>query len=87
MAADIPFLPVLLILFLSTLVRSTFGFGDALVATPLLALIIPIKTATPVVAIIAPTIAISLLIKEWRHIDLKSTLKFRFLCPRVPGSF
>jgi hypothetical protein len=86
MAADIPFLPVLLILFISILVRSTFGFGDALVATPLLALIIPIKTATPVVAIIAPTIAISLLIKEWRHIDLKSTLKFRFLCPRVPGS-
>jgi len=75
MAADIPFLPVLLILFLSILVRSTFGFGDALVAMPLLALFIPIKTATPVVAIIAPTIAISLLIKEWRHIDLKSTLK------------
>jgi uncharacterized membrane protein YfcA len=75
MAADIPFLPVLLILFLSTLVRSTFGFGDALVAMPLLALIIPIKIATPVVALIAPTIAISLLIKEWRHIDLKSTLK------------
>jgi uncharacterized membrane protein YfcA len=75
MAVDVPFLPVLLILFLSTLVRSTFGFGDALVAMPLLALIIPIKTATPVVAIIAPTIAISLLIKEWRHIDLKSTLK------------
>jgi uncharacterized membrane protein YfcA len=75
MAADIPLLPVLLILFFSTLVRSTFGFGDALVAMPLLALIIPIKTATPVVAIIAPTIAISLLIKEWRHIDLKSTLK------------
>jgi uncharacterized membrane protein YfcA len=75
MAADIPILPVLLILFLSTLVRSTFVFGDALVAMPLLALIIPIKTATPVVAIIVPTIAISLLIKEWRHIDLKSTLK------------
>jgi uncharacterized membrane protein YfcA len=83
---DIQLLPVLLILFLSTLVRSTFGFGDALVAMPLLALIIPIKTAMPMVAIIAPTIAISLLIREWRHIDLKSTLKFRFLCPRVPRS-
>ncbi len=75
MTADVPFLPVLLILFLSTLVRSTFGFGDALVAMPLLALIIPIKIATPVVAIIAPTIAICLLIKEWRHIDLKSTMR------------
>jgi uncharacterized membrane protein YfcA len=75
MTANLPLLPVLVILFLSTLVRSAFGFGDALVAMPLLALIIPIKTATPVVAIIAPTIAISLLIKEWRHIDLKSTLK------------
>lgn len=62
MIPDIQLLPVLLILFLSTLVRSTFGFGDALVAMPLLALFIAIKTATPVVAIIAPTIAISLLI-------------------------
>lgn len=68
-------LPVLMILFLSTLVRSTFGFGDALIAMPLLALIIPLRTATPVVALIAPTIAIVLLIKEWRHIDLKSTMK------------
>jgi len=75
MAADFPILLVLVVLFLSTLVRSTFGFGDALVAMPLLALIIPIKTATPVVAIIAPTIAICLLIKEWRHIDLKSTMR------------
>jgi len=75
MAVEIPALSVLLILFLSTLVRSTFGFGDALVAMPLLALVIPIKTATPVVAFIAPTIAVCLLIREWRHIDLKSTLK------------
>jgi len=73
--ADSQLLPVLLILFLSTLVRSTFGFGDALVAMPLLALVIPIRTATPVVALIAPTIAIILLIKEWRHIDLRSTMK------------
>ncbi len=75
MAADVPFLPVLLILSLSTLVRSTFGFGDALVAMPLLALLIPLRTATPVVALIASTIAVTLLIKEWRHIDLRSTMK------------
>jgi len=75
MNANLPILPVLVILFLSTLVRSTFGFGDALLAMPLLALIIPIKTATPIVALIAPTIAVCLLIREWRHMDLKSTLK------------
>ncbi len=75
MTANIPILPVLAIVFLATLVRSTFGFGDALIGMPLLALVIPVRTAAPVMAFVGPTIAISLLVKEWRHIDSKSTLK------------
>ena len=44
---------LLVVLFISTLVRATFGFGDALIAMPLLALVINIKIVTPLVAIIA----------------------------------
>ena len=45
MSGDPPFVAVLLILFLATLVRSSFGFGEALVAVPLVALLLPVEVA------------------------------------------
>ncbi len=63
---------ILCILFISTLTRSTFGFGDALIAMPLLALIVDIKIATPLVALIAFFIAISILIKNLNKVEFKS---------------
>ena len=38
---------ILAILFCSTLIRSTFGFGDAVVAMPLLVLLVGLKTTPP----------------------------------------
>ena len=38
---------VLGVVFLATLVRSALGFGEALVAVPLLALAIPVEVAAP----------------------------------------
>ena len=38
---------VLVILFLSTFVRSALGFGDALIAMPLLAMVVGMHVATP----------------------------------------
>jgi uncharacterized protein len=35
-------LHILIVVFVATLIRSTFGFGEALIAVPLLALSIPI---------------------------------------------
>lgn len=61
---------VLSILFLSTFTRSALGFGDALVAMPLLTLIVGVQTATPLVALAASTIAVSLLIQIWRQVNL-----------------
>ena len=63
----------LFILFASTLVRSALGFGDALVAMPLLALVVGVKTATPVVAFAASTIALLILLKSWRDVDVRAT--------------
>ena len=62
----------ILVLFLSTLTRSTFGFGDALIAMPLLTLIIWVQTATPLVAFISTTIAVIITWGNWRNIDMKS---------------
>ena len=39
--------PVLAIIFVATLIRSAFGFGEALVAVPLLALLMPVEVAAP----------------------------------------
>jgi len=61
---------VLGILFLSTFTRSALGFGDALVAMPLLTLLVGVQTASPLVALAASTIAISLLIQIWRQVNL-----------------
>ena len=63
---------VYLVLFCSSLIRSTFGFGDALVAMPLLALLVGLKTATPLVALAASTIGLSILIKNWRKVRIRS---------------
>lgn len=65
---------VLTIIFLSTLVRSTFGFGNALVAMPLLVLVIGVMEATPLVALAGLIIALIMIIREWRELVWKDTL-------------
>jgi len=62
---------VLVILFLSTFVRSALGFGDALIAMPLLALVVGMQIATPLVAMGASTIAFTILLKSWRKVEIK----------------
>ena len=84
MPIDNTMIAVLVILFVSTLVRAVFGFGNALIAMPLLAMTaIGMKTATPLVALIASILALSILVKDWRIIDFKST--WRLLIGTLPG--
>jgi len=75
MTGEIPLLIVLLILFIAALVRSTFGFGDAIVGMPLLALIVPMKIATPLMGFMGPTLALPLLVREWRHLHPRSAIR------------
>lgn len=63
---------ILPIIFISTFTRSTVGFGDALIAMPLLAMAVGINVATPLVGLIAVTISITILIKQWRNVHFKS---------------
>ncbi len=64
---------LLLVVFFATLVRSTFGFGEALIAVPLLALSLPIEIATPVVVLLSITIAAVVVVQDWRKIHIRST--------------
>ncbi len=69
---DAQTLAVLAVLFASTLVRASFGFGDALLAMPLLTLLIGLRAATPLVALVAGIIAVTILLRHWREVQMRS---------------
>jgi len=60
---------VVAVLFVATLVRTTFGFGEALIAVPLLALRVPIAVATPLAVAVSVVIAAVTVARDWRHVD------------------
>lgn len=49
---DVMLIFVMTVIFLATFIRSAFGFGEALVAVPLLALIMPVDVAAPVAVLL-----------------------------------
>ena len=59
-------------MFVATLIRSAFGFGEALIAVPLLAFCMPIQIAAPLAVLVSITIAAVVVIQDWRHIHLRS---------------
>ncbi len=70
---DATTLHVLLVVFAATLIRSAFGFGEALFAVPLLALRLPLGIAAPLAVLISITIAAVVVAQDWRKIHLRST--------------
>jgi uncharacterized membrane protein YfcA len=67
-------LEVAAVLFLATVIRSAFGFGEALVAVPLLALAIPVEIAAPVAVLVSITVALIVVAQDWRHIHIRSAV-------------
>ena len=63
---------VLAIFFLATFIRSAFGFGEALVAVPLLALVIPVEVAVPLAVLASITVAAVIVAQDWRHVHFRS---------------
>jgi uncharacterized protein len=65
-------LPVLAVIFLATVIRSAFGFGEALVAVPLLALLIPVEEAVPLATLVSITVAGVIIAQDWHKIHVRS---------------
>jgi uncharacterized membrane protein YfcA len=63
---------VLLVIFSATLIRSLFGFGEALIAVPLLALSLPVNIAAPLAVLVSITVALIILLQDWHHVELRS---------------
>jgi uncharacterized protein len=65
-------LHLVLVVLVATLVRSSFGFGEALVAVPLLALRIPVQVAAPVAVLVSITVAAIAIAQDWRDVHVAS---------------
>ena len=63
---------LLAVVFVATLIRSSLGFGEALIAVPLLALRMPIQVAAPLAVLVSITIAAIILAQDFRHIHARS---------------
>jgi uncharacterized protein len=66
---------VIIIIFIAFLVRSTFGFGDALIAMPLLVMSINIQMAAPLMAMLAWCMALMILAKNRHNVNFKMSWK------------
>jgi uncharacterized membrane protein YfcA len=65
-------LQILAVLFLATFIRSALGFGEALVAVPLLALTLPVQVAAPLAVLVSITVAVVVVIQDWRNVHVGS---------------
>jgi uncharacterized membrane protein YfcA len=65
---------VLAVIFVATLIRSTLGFGEALVAVPLLAMRLPLSVAAPLAVLVSIAMAFVIVLQDWRHVQLRSAM-------------
>lgn len=52
--------------------RSAFGFGESLIAVPLLAIHMPIEVAAPLSILVSITVAGMIILQDWKKVHLKS---------------
>jgi len=74
---------VLAVVFVATAVRSAFGFGEALVAVPLLALLIPVEVAAPLACLLSVTVAAAVLVRDRHDVHLGGA--WRLVLATLPG--
>ena len=63
---------IILIAFVATLFRSTFGFGEALIAVPLLGLFLPMTVAVPLAVMMSILVAAVILIQDHSKVHFQS---------------
>jgi uncharacterized membrane protein YfcA len=74
---------VIAIIFVATLIRTSLGFGEALIAVPLLAFVLPVQTAAPLAVLVSITIAAVVLLLDWRHVHIGGAT--RLVLATLPG--
>jgi len=64
---------ILLIVLVAAFIKFTVGFGESLIAMPLLTLVLGLHTTTPLVGLIGATMTVALLGDGWRHLERRTT--------------
>lgn len=64
---------VLIVLWSGAFIRSAVGFGDALLAMPLLTLLVGLQVATPLVGIASLVVSVVVLATSWRSLNLAAS--------------
>lgn len=63
---------ILIISFFASLVRSTLGFGESLIAVPLFSLFLPLEVAVPLSVLLSIIIALIIVIQDHKKIHFQS---------------
>jgi uncharacterized membrane protein YfcA len=71
------------VMFLATAFRTALGFGEALVAVPLLSLLLPVKVSAPMAVLASILIALFSVIRDWKHFHFETAK--RLLIGTVAG--
>lgn len=67
---------VVIAVFIGALSRATFGFGEAVVSMPLLALLsLNLHTSIALIGMVGLTVALFTVVSEWRHVDRPALLR------------
>jgi uncharacterized membrane protein YfcA len=66
---------VVVAIFIATLFRSTFGFGEALIAVPLLALFVPVEEVVPLATLVSITVALIVVAQDWHKVHFRSAAR------------
>jgi uncharacterized membrane protein YfcA len=66
---------VLAVVFAATLIGSAFGFGEALIAVPLLALVVPIEVAAPPAVLLSVTVAAAVMLEDYHRVEFASACR------------
>ncbi len=76
---------IIAISFIATLIRSTFGFGESLVAVPLFVLFLPIEIAVPLSVLLSVLIALIVVVQDHKQIQFNSAKwLILFALPGIP---
>ncbi|KEQ28175.1 permease [Pedobacter antarcticus 4BY] len=69
---ELTYLFILIISFVATLVRSTFGFGESLIAVPLFILFMPLDVAVPLSVLMSVLVGLVVVIQDHSQIHIDS---------------
>ena len=72
-----------LVVFCAGFVQGLSGFGSILLSLPLLALFLEVKTAIPILALLAVPLSIFLLVQLWQHLEWKKV--YPLCLGSIPG--